>query len=93
MTAAGRIFSASAILGFLLQPCYAQDGGYPGKPVQIVVPFPPGGSADLVDRILADKVGTTFGQQVVIINRPGAAGMIRTTTRNCFEEIPTSVPI
>lgn len=43
-----------------------------------MVPFPPGGSADLVGRILADKVGAAFGQQVVIINRPGAAGMIGT---------------
>jgi tripartite-type tricarboxylate transporter receptor subunit TctC len=76
----GRIFGAlaAAILGILLQPCYAQDGGYPGRPVQIVVPFPPGGSADLVGRILAEKIEGAFGQQVVIINRPGAAGMIGT---------------
>jgi tripartite-type tricarboxylate transporter receptor subunit TctC len=82
LTATGRIVSAlvaaAAILGFGLLPCHAQDAGYPGRPVQIVVPFPPGGSADLVGRILADKVGAAFGQQVVIINRPGAAGMIGT---------------
>ena len=80
LTATGKIFCAVAatILGFVLQPCHAQDGGYPGKPVQIVVPFPPGGSADLVGRTLADKVGAAFGQQIVIINRPGAAGMIGT---------------
>jgi len=69
---------AAVTLSLLLQPCYAEDAGYPSKPVQIVVPFPPGGSADLVGRILADKVGAAFGQQVVIINRPGAAGMIGT---------------
>ena len=80
MTATGKIFSAlaAAILGQLLQPSYAQDGGYPGRPVQIVVPFPPGGSADLVGRVLADKVGAAFHQQVVIINRPGAAGIVGT---------------
>jgi tripartite-type tricarboxylate transporter receptor subunit TctC len=80
LTATGKIFSAlaAAILGGLLQPSYAQDGGYPGRPVQIVVPFPPGGSADLVGRILADKVGAAFNQQVVIINRPGAAGIVGT---------------
>ena len=80
LTATGKIFCtvAATILGFVLQPCHAQNGGYPGKPVQIVVPFPPGGSADLVGRILADKVGAAFGQQVVIINRPGAAGVIGT---------------
>src|SRR6185312_8681928 len=80
LTATEKIFSAlaAAILGFALQPCHAQDGVYPVRPVQIVVPFPPGGSADLVGRTLADKVGAAFGQQVVIINRPGAAGVIGT---------------
>lgn len=80
LTATEKIFGAlaAAILGFALQPCHAQDGVYPVRPVQIVVPFPPGGSADLVGRTLADKVGAAFGQQVVIINRPGAAGVIGT---------------
>ena len=82
LTATGKILSAlvgaAAILGFVLQPCHAQDGVYPVRPVQIVVPFPPGGSADLVGRTLADKVGAAFGQQVVIINRRGAAGVIGT---------------
>ncbi|HZR62423.1 MAG TPA: tripartite tricarboxylate transporter substrate binding protein [Xanthobacteraceae bacterium] len=80
MTATEKIFGAlaAAILGFALLPCHAQDGVYPVRPVQIVVPFPPGGSADLVGRTLADKVGAAFGQQVVIINRPGAAGVIGT---------------
>jgi len=80
LTATEKIFGAlaAAILGFALLPCHAQDGVYPVRPVQIVVPFPPGGSADLVGRTLADKVGAAFGQQVVIINRPGAAGVIGT---------------
>jgi tripartite-type tricarboxylate transporter receptor subunit TctC len=80
LTATGKIFSAlvAAIFGFVLQPCHAQGGSYPVRPVQIVVPFPPGGSADLVGRTLADKVGAALGQQVVIINRPGAAGVIGT---------------
>lgn len=66
-----------ALLWFL-QPCYAQESVFPNKPIQIVVPFPPGGSADLVGRILAEKLSAAFGQQVVILNRPGAAGMIGT---------------
>ncbi len=61
---------------WLIQPCYAQDSAFPDKPIQIVVPFPPGGSADLVGRILAEKLSAALGQQVVIINRPGAAGTI-----------------
>lgn len=49
---------------------------YPAKPVRIVVGFAPGGSVDLVGRILAQKLTTTFGQQVLVDNRPGAASNI-----------------
>ena len=61
---------------WLLQPCFAQDAAFPTKPIQIIVTFPPGGSSDFVARILAEKIGPVLGQQVVIVNRPGAAGTI-----------------
>ncbi len=49
---------------------------YPAKAVRIVVGFAPGGSVDLVGRILAQKLTTTLGQQVIVDNRPGAASNI-----------------
>jgi tripartite-type tricarboxylate transporter receptor subunit TctC len=50
--------------------------GWPSKPVRIVVPWPPGGSADLIGRILAEHLGNAFAQSFVVENRPGASGMV-----------------
>lgn len=77
MRAIPTILAALSFLWFT-QHCPAQDSDFPNRPIQIVVPFPPGGSGDLVGRLLAQKLGAALGQQVVIINRPGAAGIIGT---------------
>ena len=49
---------------------------FPVKPVRLVVPFPPGGGADLMARIFSDKLTQRVGQQVIVDNRPGANGNI-----------------
>jgi tripartite-type tricarboxylate transporter receptor subunit TctC len=56
----------------------AADERYPARPVTLIVPFPAGGGVDAVARIVADKLGAALGQQVVIDNRGGAAGVIGT---------------
>ena len=52
---------------------------WPAKPVRIIVPFPAGGSADLLPRIVGEKMAEKWGRPVVIENRPGAAGNIGAT--------------
>ncbi len=49
---------------------------FPSKPVKLVIPFPPGGSLDNIGRLIAQKLSETWGQQVVIENKPGAGGNI-----------------
>jgi tripartite-type tricarboxylate transporter receptor subunit TctC len=49
---------------------------YPAKPVRIITPFPPGGSVDLVARLLANDLGKAYGQQFLVDNRTGASGNI-----------------
>jgi tripartite-type tricarboxylate transporter receptor subunit TctC len=64
-----------AVLLLLAGPALAQ-GTFPTKPVRIVVPFPAGGSADLLCRIVGDKLSADWGQPVLVDNRAGAGGNV-----------------
>jgi tripartite-type tricarboxylate transporter receptor subunit TctC len=55
---------------------FAQQGNYPTRPVRLILPFPPGGSTDLLGRALAEKLSEQLGTQVVPENRPGAGGNV-----------------
>jgi tripartite-type tricarboxylate transporter receptor subunit TctC len=66
----------TAIFGLLLVAggVHAQQN-YPTKPIRLIVPFPPGGSLDTVARMLAQKLGETFQQTIVVDNRPGSGAI------------------
>jgi tripartite-type tricarboxylate transporter receptor subunit TctC len=66
--------AAAACIGCL--PRLSTADTWPTSPVKWVLPFPPGNGADVVARLLADRVGKAIGQPIVIDNKPGAGGMI-----------------
>jgi tripartite-type tricarboxylate transporter receptor subunit TctC len=70
----GRALLAALILGFGTASALAQ--GYPSKPVRIISPYPTGISPDVSTRLLADKLGRYWNQQVLVEARPGANGFI-----------------
>ena len=70
------LLKAAGLLLALTAAAAAQD--YPSKPVRLIIPFPPGGSNDVVGRVIATKLGETLGKQVVVDNRAGAGGVIGT---------------
>jgi tripartite-type tricarboxylate transporter receptor subunit TctC len=63
-----------AVIALAIGNAAAQS--FPSKPVRIVVGFAPGGNTDVVARILAQRLGEMWGQNVIVDNRPGASGMI-----------------
>jgi tripartite-type tricarboxylate transporter receptor subunit TctC len=73
---ATRLVAATAALLALATAAPAQD--YPTRPVRLVIPFPPGGSNDVVGRMVATKLGEKLGKQMVVDNRGGAGGVVGT---------------
>ncbi|HZM45688.1 MAG TPA: tripartite tricarboxylate transporter substrate binding protein [Burkholderiales bacterium] len=63
-------------IALLVSPCLALAQAYPAKTIRIIVPFPPGGTTDLIARIIQPKLTEQLGQQLLIDNRSGAGGSI-----------------
>ena len=67
---------SAAVLAALALASVVHAQGFPSKPLHIVVPFPPGGAADITSRVLGEHMAQGLGQSVVIENRPGGSTII-----------------
>ena len=67
----------AAVLLLCAAAC-SEESAYPSRPVRLIVPFPAGGSSDLIARTVSERAARALGHQIVIDNRPGAGGNIGT---------------
>lgn len=67
-----------ALMAVMAVVAMIAQAAYPEKPIRIIVAFPPGSSTDIVARLMAQQMSVSFGQSVIVENRPGASGNIAT---------------
>jgi len=70
----GVFTTATALCVAGAPACAAHAAGYPNQPIHIIVPFGPGGLADVTTRLVAQKLSDKFGDKTVVENLPGAGG-------------------
>jgi tripartite-type tricarboxylate transporter receptor subunit TctC len=75
-----RHLTAFLVAGGCLAAASPAMAAYPDQPVRLIVPYAPGGTTDLIARIVAPRLGEALGQPVVILNKPGAGGAIGSTS-------------
>ncbi|WP_294001203.1 tripartite tricarboxylate transporter substrate binding protein BugE [Sphaerotilus sp.] len=68
--------TSTAVLAVALAPLAARAEGFPSKPVKVIVPFAPGGTTDIIARIMGERIGPALGQTLIVENKAGGGGII-----------------
>lgn len=71
-----RQILATVVSALLVTPLAVQAQGYPAKPVKLIVPFAPGGTTDIIARILGEKITPALGQTMIVENKAGGGGIV-----------------
>ena len=71
-----RQILATAAAAVLIAPLAVQAQGFPNKPVKVIVPFAPGGTTDIIARIMGEKITPALGQTMLVENKAGGGGII-----------------
>jgi tripartite-type tricarboxylate transporter receptor subunit TctC len=86
-----RLAAILLALALLIPPAAVRADDYPNRPVTLIVPYPAGGGADAVGRLIAQRLTAALGQQVIVENRPGAGSVIG--TRAAAKAVPDGYTI
>lgn len=71
-----RLFLAISLASACMAPLAAQASTFPNKPIRIIVPYAPGGTTDMLARVVGKHMSDNLGQSVIVENKPGANGML-----------------
>src|SRR3546814_3302302 len=71
-----RLFRLLSVASACISPLVAQAAAFPDKPIRIIVPYAPGGTTDMLARVVGKHMSDNLGQSVIVENKPGAHGML-----------------